>query len=470
MNYEETAGKVLDYVGGKDNVSGVTYCMTRLRITPKDRGLVRDEEIKAMPGILGTRMVGAQYQIIIGQDVEFVYKAFCKQGGFAETTRIDENIKEDKPKEKLTAKKVLDNIMDAVAGCVTPLIPIITAAGLLKLIVAVVGPTMLGLLPETSNFIRLLTFVSDAGFYFFPMYVAYGGAKKFGANIPLSLFLAGVLLHPTLFEIVGAGEVFSVYGIPMKLTTYSANFISMLLITWVMSYVEKGLNKIIPKSLRILLFPVSLVLIMLPIALCVLGPLGSIIGEGIAKGITALYGFAGPLAVAVVGALWPLLIATGMHQALIAIAVTQIASQGFDASILVGATVANYAMIAIGLAYLIQAKTADKRAYASSSFITLALGGISEPTLFGIILRNRKAILWMMAGGFAGGLYAGIMKVAVYFLGTTNVLACLCTAGERAGSLLQGVISCIVSFAVTFVLCMVFKIEDKEKRKAVSVK
>ena len=178
-----------------------------------------------------------------------------------------------------------------------------------------------------------------------------------------------------------------------------------------------------------------------------------------------MHGFIGPVTVAVVGALWPLLIVTGMHQALIAIALTYIAAVGFDDSILVGAFISNYPMIAIGLAYLLLSKTAEKRAYASSSFITLTLGGISEPTLFGIIMQNEGAILYMMAGGFIGGLYAGIMKVAVYFVGVGNVLVCLGFAGERASSLPQGIIASIIAFAITFVLCMVFKFDTPVKRE-----
>ncbi len=464
MNYKEKAEKILEKVGGKENVSSVTYCLTRLRITPKDRGLIKDDEIKGIDGIVGTKTVGAQYQVIIGPDVDRVYKEFCNVGGFDETKRVDADL-DNTSKEKLSIKTVLNNIMDTISGCVGPMIPIITAAGLIKLIATIVGPSMLNILPSDCDFVRLLTFVGDAGFYFFPIYVAYSSAKKFNANIPMALFLVGILLHPTLIEIVNTGEPFAVYGIPMTLVTYSSNFISALLIVWVMSYVEKGLNKIIPNSLRALLFPLLLTLIMLPLELCILGPLGSIIGQGIANGIVGLHKAVGPITVAIVAALWPLLIATGMHQALIAIAISYITTVGYDDSILVGAFVSNYPMIAIGLAYLILSKTAEKKAYATTSFITLFLGGISEPTLFGIILRNKKAILYMMIGGFIGGLYAGIMKVAVYFVGSGNVLVCLGYAGERASSLPQGIIACIIAFVVTFILCMVFKFDKKEENK-----
>lgn len=472
MNYDSMAASILKLVGGKENISAATHCVTRLRLTPKDRGLVDDDAIKKLEGIIGTKSVGTQYQVVIGPDVEFVYKSFCKQAGMEETARVDENVmnkkqknKDSEKKEKMTVKKVLGSAVDAIGACVTPMLPVITAAAIIKLIASLLGPSMLNVLPETSDFMRLLTWVGDAGFYFFPVYVAYSGAKRFGTNIPLALFISGILLHPTLIDIVNAGEPFTVYGIPMTLTTYSSNFLSMLLITWVMSYVEKGLNKIIPNSLRTLLFPVLLTFIMLPLSLCILGPAGAIVGKGIADAIVAFHGILGPVTIGIVGALWPLLITTGMHQALIAIALSYIASMGFDDSILVGAIVSNYAMMGICLAFLLKAKNAGNRAYASSSLVTLVIGGVSEPTLFGIILRYKRIIPCMMAGGFVGGLYAGIMKVAVYFAGSGNVLSCLGFAGDYAPSLLHGIVASVIAFVVTLVLSLVVGFEKSDKKK-----
>ena len=431
MNIQEKAGRILEFVGGKDNVTYVTYCMTRLRITPKDKGLIQDEDIQKMTGIVGTKTVGTQYQIIIGSEVENVYKELCQIAGFEIHEGIDEIVDDiSQKKEKLTPKSILNNVLDVIGGCVAPMLPIITAAGLVKLIVAVLGPSMLNIMSETSDFMRLLTFVGDAGFYFFPIYVAYAAAKKFQTNIPMALFIAGVLLHPTLIEIVNTGEAFTVYGIPMYLTTYSSNFVSMILIVWMMSYVEKGLNKVIPNALRALLFPLLTLLIMLPIALCILGPIGAI---------------------------------TGMHQALIAIALTYIATMGFDNSILVGAFISNYPMIAIGLTYLMKSKGAEEKGNALTSFVTLTIGGISEPTLFGIILRYKKAILYMLAGGFAGGFYAGLMNVAVYFVGSGNIAIALGFAGENANSLPQGIIACVIAFVLTLSLAMIFGFDDKKE-------
>jgi len=459
MDFKATAEAILEYVGGKENVKSATHCMTRLRLTINDLSKVNNDAVKGMNGIVGTNTVGNQYQIIIGPQVEDVFKEFVEVTGVEATALVEEAA--EKPKEKLSVKGILNKVMDTVSACVTPLIPIITAAGLVKLIVAICGPSMLNILPAESNFMRLLTFVGDAGFYFFPVYVAYGAAKKFECSIPMSLFLAGIMLHPSLMEIVNAGEALSVYGIPMTLVNYSSNFISILLTIWIMSYVEKAILKVVPNSLRSLIYPLSLTLIMLPLMLCVLGPVGSWLGQGIAAVISVLHKTVGPVAIGIVCALWPLLVSTGMHQALIAIAMGNIAVNGFDQSITVGGFLSSYPVIAIALVYILKARKEDK-AQAVSNFVTLAAGGISEPAIFGMLLKYKKTLLYMMAGGMAAGFYAGLTGVRTYLFGSANVLAALSFAGEYAPSLTNGIIAAVIGFVVSFVLAWIFGIYGKE--------
>lgn len=334
MNYDKVAGEILEYVGGKDNVSFATFCMTRLRLTLKDKSLLDEEKVKAIHGVVGTKYVGAQFQVIIGQEVENVYKAFCKIGGFETNRGVDEKLDEELlEKEKLSFKGVLNKVIDTMAGCVAPILPVILAAGLIKFIVVLLGPTMLNWVPSDNDTMRLLSMVGDAGYYFFPFYVGYAAAKKFNCNIPLTLMMAGILLHPTLIEIAKAGEPFHVYGISMPLVTYSSNFISMILITWVMSYVERFLKKYIPNVLKTCLVPVLEILIMLPLALIILGPAGSMIGKGLVGIMEACYNAVGPFAIALIGVVWQPLIILGMHQALIAMAVQNMGAIGYDATV-----------------------------------------------------------------------------------------------------------------------------------------
>ncbi len=463
MDYKATAEKILSFVGGSENIKSATHCATRLRLTVNDLSKVNDVEIKKIPGLVGTNTVGSQYQIIVGPQVADVFAAFVDVSGVAAAPMTEEE--PVKVREKLTVKTIVNKILDTVSSCVTPLIPIITAAGLVKLIVAICGPSMFNLLPETSNFMRLLTFVGDAGFYFFPVYVAYGAAKKFNTSIPMALFMAGIMLHPTLVEIVNTGDPFTVFGIPMTLVNYSSNFISILLTVWIMSYVEKAILKVVPNSLRSLLYPLCMTLIMLPLMLCVLGPAGSWLGKGIAAAIAFLHRTVGPLAIGIVCALWPLLVSTGMHQALIPLAMSNIAANGFDPSITVGGFLSSYPVIAIALVYIIKARAEDK-AQAVSNFVTLAAGGISEPAIFGMLLKYKKTLLYLFAGGMAAGVYAGIMGVRTYLFGSANVLAALSFAGEYAPSLTHGIIAAGIGFAVSFVLAWIFGIYGKEDQEA----
>ena len=410
VNYDQIAAEILELVGGTENVSSVTSCATRLRITPKDMSVVQDDMIKQLDGIIGAQVSGSQYQVIVGQQVGHVLESFTRIAGI-ESRPLGDSGDDAKTPMPDSLMGWINLALDTLSACVTPMLPIITAAGLVKLIVAVIGPSMLGLVAAESDLVRLLTFVGDAGFYFFPVYAAYSSAKRFGANVPMPLFIAGIMLHPTLVQIVGEGNPFTVYGIPMVLASYASNFIPTILITWVQSKLERALDRIIPDSLHYLLHPLLTLLVLLPVALCVLGPLGTLLGQGIANFLVWLHQTTGPLSIALIAATWPLLITTGMHQALIAIALSYIGTMGFDDSILVGAIVSNYPMMAIGLSSILQAKDADKRSSAITSFITLALGGISEPTLFGTILLERATIIFMMIGGFVGGLYAGITRL-----------------------------------------------------------
>lgn len=471
MSKKELAMSIIEKVGGEDNIQFVTHCMTRLRFSLKDVSKADVDGLKSMKEILGVVDKGGQFQLIIGQTVSELFNEVSALLPVKEKETVEEvpekteDVKttEDTKKKPKSFKNLLNAFMETISGCVTPLIPIMTVAGLIKLLAGLLGPTMLNVLPEDHNLLKLFTFVGDTGFYFFPIYVAYGAAKKFKTNVPLTLFMAAMLLHPTLIQIVADGQPFDVYGIPMVPTSYVSSFLPMILIAWAMSYVEKGVKKIVPAYLKTMLVPLLTVLIMLPIALCVLGPVGTVLGEGLAKVIQGLYSVAGPIAVGLVGALWPLLIATGMHQAIIPVAVASLVSAGHDSVVLVGASMGVYALMGIALAYVFKTKGAENKSIATANFISLTVGGISEPVIFGTLLRYKKAIVYLLISGFASGVVAGILKVAIYFPGAANILGILGFAGEDPKSFPYGCIATVVAIVLGFVLPMIFGFEDKKQ-------
>ena len=454
-DFDRIAREILDNVGGKDNVTNAVHCMTRLRINLKDYDKINQDGVKAIKGVLGAQMVGGQYQVIIGQTVPNVYKEFCALTGIKETGAIDENLDEG-PKGPLTFKSVVDKCLDAITGSLTPILPILIVAGLIKMIIAILGPTMLGVVNEGDNLYSILNLAGDAGFYFLPMYVSVSAARKFGANQWIAMLIAGIMLHPTMTGWVTEGTPMTVYGIPMTLVNYSSSVFPMILSIFVMSYVEKFFKKVVPEQVSTMFVPLGTVLVMLPLALCVVGPLGQILGNGISAGLLALHNILGPVGVAIIGSLFLLLVATGMHLAVISTALISFAQLGYDDTILVGSICGTYALIAIYLMYTLKAKDAEDRELGLSCFVSQALGGVGEPGIFGIIMRKPKALLIEMVAAFCGGLYAGLTHCALYLLGSANFMNAIVFANPNDPmGLVNGCIACGISFVVAVVLCLV---------------
>ncbi len=153
----------------------------------------------------------------------------------------------------------------------TPLIPLLLVAGLLKMVPALFGQGVLNILSPDSDLYTLFTFLGDAGFYFLPIAIGYTGAKKFGATPILGILLGSMLIHPTFVALAGAeGASFTVFGIPCALHNYSSTIVPMLLATWAMSYTERFFKKYIPDFLSTVFTPLLTILVMIPLTFCFL--------------------------------------------------------------------------------------------------------------------------------------------------------------------------------------------------------
>ena len=446
----KTAEEILKAVGGKDNVTLVTHCMTRIRFNLKDESIPDQEIIKGIAGVIGAVTAGGQLQIIIGQTVEQVYNYLCEAGGFESNTRIDENV--DQIKKKFSLKSLGNDILDAVAGCLTPLIPLLMASSMFKLFVALLGPSMLNLISDAGDTYKLFTFVGDAGFYFFPIVVGYTAAKKFNVTPVIAMFLGAIMLHPTFTGMATDGTAFSVYGIPCKVQNYSSTIIPIILSVWVMSYVEKALKKYLPTVLKTVFAPALTILIMLPIALCVLGPAGSFLGTYICNGLLGLNSVTGILGIALVGALWEFLVMSGMHLVLISALILVFSTNGSEAFVLPAALAASMAVAGMCLGAALRIKDKEQKSLSIGFLIAGLIGGVTEPGLYGVGMRYKRPFIGMIIGGFAGGLYGGIVGVTAYTLvPVASVLCILNFAGGTTANLIQGIIVAVISFVVAAV-------------------
>lgn len=453
-DYAETAKGVLAAIGGAGNVTHATHCVTRLRFNVRDKEQVDREAAKDVPGVLGEQFSGEQYQVIIGATVAKVYEEVCAQGGFQQQAAIDENL--DGEKKPVSLRRLGSEILDGLSGTLVPMLPAIVAAGLLKLVVSLFGPAGMGLMSEGSDLLTLFTVLGDAAFYFLPMIVAYTGAQKFGGNPVLTITIAAIMMHPTIAGLAAEGAQFTVYGIPAIMVSYANSVFPMVMIAWAESKVEIFLTKVVPDMANLLVVPLFTILIMAPIALCAFGPLGSVLGVVLENFLLGFKQVFGPVGIGLISAMFTPLIATGMHTPIILSGFATLAEQGSEGVIFAGGVAMTFSCIAAGLGYMLKAKDTNDRELGLSCFTTQTLVGIGEPTIFGILLPNPKMLGFQMAGAFAGGVYAGIMNVAIFAPLVSNVTCVLEYAGGGTVNLVNAVISGLIAFAVTFVLTMVF--------------
>lgn len=453
-NYDEIAKLIIENVGGKENVAQVPHCMTRLRFTLKDSAVPKDEDVKKIDGVMGIARSGGQYQVIIGQDVPKAYEAVCKIGGFANQAQLQENL--DAPKEKLTLKKIGSNILNYISGSVTPLIPVMVASAMFKMVQVVVGPDMLGLISAESDLYVLTNFLYNAFYYFLPLFVGVSAAKKLNVNQYLGLYAGAILLAPGFLDVVAAGEPFTVYGIPAPLYNYCQTLIPVLLSVWVMSYVYRFFGRVIPDTLATLFAPFATMVVMVPLEFCLLAPLGNWIGELIGNGMIAFGGYGGFVAVALVAGLWQLLVVSGMHTVLITFAMVNAMSYGSDAFVMPAASCATYAAFGMALGAFLRIRNKEEKSMAGGCFVSGILGGVTEPAMFGIGLKYKKPLIALMIGGAAGGLYAGVMHVGVYTRSVSNFLGFLAYLAGGTSNFVNGIIASVIAFSVAAVCTYLF--------------
>lgn len=456
MNFENLATEILKNIGGEGNVSGLTHCATRLRFNLKDESKANTEVIKGISGVMGVVCKGGQYQIIIGNDVNHAYKAILK------ISKIEGNAdsgKDEKDDRKLGAK-----IIDTITGIFTPILPAITAAGMLKAVLAIL--TTFNLLSKDSQSYQVLNFMADAAFYFLPILLASSAAKKFKCNAYLAMMLGGVLLHPNFVTMVNAaketGEALTIFGLPITLASYSSSVIPIILGVWFMSFVEPIADKISPKAIKFFTKPLITMFVAGIAILVVIGPIGYIVSDLIGNGIRTLESYAGWLVPTLLGGLTPLLVMTGTHYGLVPIGINNRMTIGYDTVIYPGMLASNVSQGAAALAVAFKTKDNEIKQLASSAGIT-AVCGITEPALFGVNLRFKTPLYASMIGGAVGGFFMGLMRVANYSGGSPGLLTLPSyIGGETMNSFIYACIGTAISIAVSFVACLILYKDKKE--------
>ena len=453
-DYSQSAEKLMIALGGKSNVTRMFHCMTRLRFYVKNRKLVNEADIKKLPEISGINWYQDQFQVIAGNEVNELYDALAKKG-----LPTDEGGTAVVSSQN---KSIPNRIVDAITGCMTPMIPALTAAGMIKVVLTLL--TTFKLVTDTSSTYQVINFIGDAAFYFMPFLIAANAARVFAVNESLALIIAGVFLHPNFTAMMDSGDPIDFFSIPVTPTSYSYSVIPIILMVWIMSYIVKLVDRITPRIVKLILHPTLIILISAPIAIIVVGPLGGIIGDGLAVAINFLSDKLGFIIVGILAAAFPFIVMTGMHHALTPIGLNAIATGGSDSLIFVSQVCSNVAQGGAALAVAFRSKNHNMKQLASASGIS-ALMGITEPALYGVTLKLKRPVAAAAIAAGIGGIVGGLLQVSLY-IAQNCLLAIPAFIGDKGMSnLLYGVIMIIVSFVCAFVLTCVFGFEDEPEEE-----
>lgn len=414
MDYENTAKKILQRVGGKDNVINLVHCMTRLRFTLKDESIVDDEAVKKTKGVMGIMKKGGQYQIIIGNDVGNVFNELNKFGNFSNEVK-------EVPAKSNEKKNIFTMLMDTISGIMAPVIPAIIGAAIIKVLLTLLP--MIGVLSTNGQTYQLLSVIGDGAFFFMPVLIAISASKKFGTNMYYAASIALIMLHPNLITLMNtahdAGQTvkFLKY-IPVTYASYSYSVIPIILAVYSLRYVERFVDKITPVVTKNFLKPMLVVLIEVPIALIILGPLGAICGNGLSTVVYAIHDKLGFIAIGLVAGVYPFVVMAGMHHAFTPIKLGMIATTGYENFICIGELCSNMAQGAASLAVALRSKNKDFKQIAGSSAFSALFAGITEPALYGVTLRLKRPMLGACIGGAVGGLVGGFFQMKCFGIAT----------------------------------------------------
>lgn len=444
MNYKSLAEEILRLVGGESNIASLVHCATRLRFTLKDEKKANTAKLKQTRGIMGVVSSGGQYQVIIGSDVSHVFKEIMGM------TKL-ENSNDGEEKDN---RKIADKVIDTISGIFTPVLPAITAAGMLKAVLAILITTKL--ITNDSQTYQVLNFMADAGFYFLPILLANSAAKKFKVNSYMAMMIGGMLLHPTFTGMITAakeaGTGIAVFGMNIPLASYGSSVIPIILSVWLMSYVEPFADKVSPKAVKFFLKPLITAMVVGIATLVVVGPLGYIISDKVAVAIGAIEARASWLVPTIIGALSPLLVMTGTHYGIIPIGINNIMTLGYDTFVGPGMMVSNVAQGGAAIAISLKTKDSEFKQLASTAGIT-GLCGITEPALYGVNLKTKIGLYASIIGGGIGGLFFGIFGVARYATGSPGLLTLpVYIGGDSMSNFYYACIGVVISIVVAFII------------------
>lgn len=452
INYKDLASNILNLIGGSKNVNSLVHCSTRLRFDLYDTSKADVEAIKQLKGVIGV-VISPQFQIIIGTDVNEVYESILEQGELQGDGSVPDDVG---TKEK---KKIGAIFLDFMIGVFSPLVPALTGAGLIKAFFSLFAT--LGWLSSGSGIYQVFNFAADTVFFFLPVMVAFTTAQKVKCDKMLAVSIVAVTLLPKFTAALAAEAGLEFLGFVIPNYSYSSQIFPAILTVLFLSIIEKNFAKICPKPVRPIFVPVLCVLVVIPVSLLFLSPLGFMAGDVFTNGLLSLHGTVGWIVVAILGALLPFLTAMGMHKPLVPYITVAFATTGFEMINAPAKVAHNISEAGACFAVALKAKDTNTKSTALSAGIS-AFFGITEPALYGVTLQNKKAMVGVVVSGFVAAAFMGIFSLKSLVLTGTGILGIVQFIDPtNPKNLIVAAIGYILAISVSFIITMLLYKENK---------
>ena len=452
MDNHKVALQILNGVGGKENVSGLTHCFTRLRFVLKDEAKANKKEVSSIEGVIQVVEASGQFQVVLGNKVEAIYDEIMPMLG------ANADAQNDEQEEKVG---IGTKILNMVTAIFTPTIPAIAASGMLKgilAIAAIIGLNMYHVDIKTFNTYIILNAASDALFYFMPVILAKSAAKVFKTNEYIAMTLGATLCYPTLVELMTGKNAVTLFGIGITKANYVSSVVPIIIAVFVLAYVEKFVKKIMPDVLKIIMVPTLSLLIMVPATLMIFGPIGIYIGNAVNWAYHYIMNLSPILLGAFVGGIWCVLVIFGAHRAIIPIGINDVAKTGRQ-NLLAFAGAANFSQAGAALGVFFKTKNKNLKTVAASATVT-ALFGITEPAIYGANLRLKKPMVYAVISGALGGALMGWGGSYGNAFANQGVLTIPVYASAGTKAFICYILGCLIAFGGACILTVILGFND----------
>ena len=446
MDFKKISNEIVKVVGGVENIKNVSHCATRLRIMVNDKQKVDKTGLEKIDGVKGLIVTGSQYQIIIGDEVDDLYRTFTSAYSVEGSGKVGED-----------RKNILVNIGTYMQSCIGFMLMPMIGTGLIKAILTILSTV--GAVDAAGQTYNLLVGCCDAMMYFLPVLLAIGGAKRLGCNESMAAFIVLIPLCTYYVNALNGGQQLTLFGMNVTMFNYSSQFIPAMVTTYLYSLVEKFLKNTLPGILQTIVRPALSIFVMIPVTFLVIGPLMQGFNNLLALP-TAFIVEHKTLFVPIIALIHPILVTFGLAGAGFGLYIATITAYGYDPIGMVGILCAQLAIGFVALAYAFISREQSDKEMGISTSIAMLFGAVSEPAIFGVLLKDRRMYLATECAGFVGGIVAALFGIKQYTFAPAYLLGLPVYVGPESpliGVIITVLVIAIASFAFAFIFSKALK-------------